>query len=105
MTSAIKYKLKLTLNAEVLFGILSKLLPFEDFEIEEMVERSPQPPKQIAKSKPKQKRKVNGPSLKKGLFRIILKALDDGMGHHTGEFKKLVAHAGYSEDSVQSRLA
>src|SRR5580765_5387645 len=100
MSSAIKYKLKLTLNAEVLFGILSKLLPFDDFEIEEMVERSPQPSlppdwkpgwaEQIAKPKKKQKRKANGPNLKKGLYRIILKALDDGMGHHTAELRKLV---------------
>ena len=103
---SVKFKVGFTMSAETLFRIIAKFVPVEDLEVEEIVRRvEPTPkPKLIANHKPKPfKRASLGPDLKKGINGIILAALSDGP-KRANDLQPKVAAAGYSRNSINSRL-
>jgi hypothetical protein len=113
---SVKYKIGFTMDAETLFGLLSKFLPIEHLSVEEVFERpAPPTPKltvapRLVAPKPtpklKLKRASRGPLLDAGLNRIILDALADGEPHSPIDLKTAILKAGgYSADSLSSRLA
>jgi hypothetical protein len=113
----VKYKLGFTIDAQTLFGILSKFLPIENLSVEEVVERPAQAPlphdwspgggKQIAKPKAKKKYTRATPSiplnLKAGINRIII-ALLEKQPTSAINMRAAVTAGGYSRGSVGSRL-
>lgn len=115
---AVKFRIGFTMDAETLFGMISKFLPVQDLHVEEIVERPPPqfvPPvpkvaQRVALAKPKQKwvhthkRPPKPMDLKAGINRIIIEAMSDGQPHRAIEFKPLLEKGGYSPNSVASRL-
>jgi DNA-binding transcriptional ArsR family regulator len=118
-----KFKIGFDVDAETLFDMMAKFLPIDNLTVEELTP-PPRPdpairfdkrfdlPKGISKQHtlPSTKRKKyarNKPSipmdLTKGINRIILDLLEHGP-HYAVEFKKPMANAGYSPNSVGSRL-
>jgi hypothetical protein len=101
---SVKFRVGFTMSAETLFGIIAKFVPIEDLEVEELaprVETAPKP-KLIADRKPN-KRASRGPNLKKGVNGIIVVALKD-KPLRAADLQPLVKAAGYSANSVNSRL-
>lgn len=107
---SVKFKIGLTMDAETLFGLLAKFLPVDDLHVEEVIERPPPPAQhRIAPVRtiaaPRRKRRPSRPlSLNEGINRIIVGAMADGEVHRAVEFKPLLKKAGFSENSVGSRL-
>lgn len=110
---SVKFKIGFTMDAETLFGMISKFLPVENLHVEEVVEQSKPDPAirfdrrfDLPKPRPKQKREPSRPmDLHNGINGVIIKLLMDGKSHHSGEFVPLIGAAGYSKNSVASRLA
>ena len=111
--SAVKFKIRFTINAETLFTLASKLLPIDDLTIEELIERPDPNMARIAKVeqlvarklKRKYKREPSRPmDLTTGINRIVMEALSDGKFHRAVEMKPAFKMGGYSENSVSSRL-
>jgi DNA-binding transcriptional ArsR family regulator len=108
---SVKFKIGFTMDAETLFGMMSKFLPVQDLHVEEIIEQ-PAPefvpsikPKAITQHKPKQKRRPQKPlDLKAGINRIIIEAMADGEPHRSIDLKPLLEKGGYSPNSVGSRL-
>jgi hypothetical protein len=107
--SQVKFKIGFVMDSESLFGLIGKFLPVEDLEVEEIVERPPKLPLQaIARAvdhitKRAKTRASPGPNLKKGINGIIMTALADGP-KRANQLKPKVKAAGFSENSVNSRL-
>jgi|HubBroStandDraft_5_1064220.scaffolds.fasta_scaffold1192908_1 hypothetical protein len=113
----VKFKIGFTINGETLFGLMSKMLPIENLEVEEVIDSSdhlvlkPVPAGAMkilnaAKHEPKpqiHKRASPGPNLGKGINGIIVAALSDGPKRAADLQPKAVA-AGFSANSVTSRL-
>jgi hypothetical protein len=110
----VKFKIGFTINGETLFGLMSKMLPIENLEVEEVIDPSdhlvlkpiPAGVLTAAKHKPKpqiHKRPSPGPNLKKGINGIVLTELSTGPKRAVDMQPKVVA-AGFSENSVNSRL-
>ena len=107
----VKFKIGFQIDAETLFGIIAKFLPLDNLSVEEVVERphahTPRlaaAPK-LAAPKPKLKRNSKPPNLERGINAIILGALVDGEPHPPIDMKNaIIAHGGYSPDSLSSRL-
>lgn len=115
----VKYRLNFVMPAEVLFGLLAKVLPIEDLSVEEI---APTP----AKFKVAQHLADNGPShapqlvkprkghrrsresytinLKAGVNGVLLDILSDGGTHPTAEFKPAMAKRGYAAAGTSSAL-
>jgi hypothetical protein len=117
MTMAVKFKVGFTMSAETLFGIIAKMLPIEDLQVEEIEPRAvPAPPKVAAlagpikkprKPYPKEVRRGNrhtGPNLDVGVNAIIMAHLSDGKPHYATELKPLLKAAGFSPNGTGSRL-
>lgn len=107
----VKFKVAFTITAETMFSMLSKFLPVEDLTVEEMVPKpvsaQPKLARQFVRDTPKLKRK-RSPSrtfdLNSGINRIIMELLADGQTHKAIEIKPLLKKAGFSANSVGSRL-
>jgi hypothetical protein len=107
----VKFKIGFIMDAETLFGMLTKFLPVQDLHVEEVIERPapefvpPMKPKVLIQSKPKRKRRPSKPvDLHAGINRIIIEAMADGQPHRAVELKPLLEKGGYSPNSVSSRL-
>jgi hypothetical protein len=104
---SVKFRIGLTIDGETLFGIIAKMLPVEDVSVEEVSSTLAQRAIAIAdrpRLKQKQKQKRQGKvRLKAGINGIILTAMADGPKRAL-ELKPLVEAAGYSQNSVNSRL-
>jgi hypothetical protein len=128
---SVKFKVGFTIDAQVLFGMLSKFLPVDDLHVEEVIEQpTPDPairfdrrfdlpksskPKQY---KQKQKRAIRshsarvhptrtqggGPNLKEGSNAVVLELLSDGKPHRAVEMKPLFAARGYAPTGSAARL-
>jgi hypothetical protein len=110
--SQVKFKIGFVMDSESLFGLIGKFLPVEDLSVEEIVERPPKLPLQaiahavnhITKRTTEKKTRASpGPNLKKGINGIIMTALADGP-KRANQLKPKVKAAGFSENSVNSRL-
>jgi len=100
---SVKFRIGLTIDGETLFGIIAKMLPVEDVSVEEVSPKPRLAQRAIAiahRPKPKRQGKVR---LKAGINGIILTAMADGPKRAL-ELKPLVEAAGYSQNSVNSRL-
>jgi hypothetical protein len=111
---AVKFRLGFTLSAETLFGLMAKMLPIEDLQVEEVPEILPKIGKvekiaqlsgpKIRPERPRGNRYSNGPILDRGGNAIVLKLLSDGLPHSAHELKPLFTAAGYAPSGVGSRL-
>jgi hypothetical protein len=106
----IKFKIGFTIGADTLFGLMSKMLPIEDLEVEEIAPKPMLAERAIAihklthKPKPQIRKRVSpGPDLKKGINGVIMVALSDEPKRAI-ELQPKIAAAGFSENSVTSRL-
>jgi hypothetical protein len=116
-----KFKVGFSIEAETLFKLMSQFLPVDDLHVEELtppisVSRTPawdalvgNSPLPLNKPKPKVKgkfkRRASKPmDLNTGINRIIMEAMADGKPHRAIEFKPLLTKAGFSANSVGSRL-
>jgi hypothetical protein len=111
MTMAVKFKIGFTIDAETLFGIMSKFLPLENLAVEEVVERPERPPASLPPrrikhlpAKPKQRRRKGEVSLHTGVNAIVMKLFSDGKPHRANELRSLVKAQNYSEAGIGSRL-
>ena len=86
----IKYRLGFTMSAETLFALMAKVLPIEDLNVEEIIERPPavqKPARRLAQPQPqlvkpeRKKRDRGGPNMKAGANAIIMELFSDGKGH------------------------
>jgi hypothetical protein len=111
---SVKFKIAFDIDAQTLFGILSKFLPVDNLAVEELTPPpAPRPMPKVTQQVPrvaKLKRPVahrhgEGPNLKAGIMGIIITHMSDGFGHSPTEFHKALKAAGYSEHSTASRLA
>jgi hypothetical protein len=109
----VKFKIGFTIPAETLFGLLAKVLPIEDLQVEELLvtEKTVQPqiapaPRLQAVSKPKKKskRQSRGIALNHGINALILNYLADDKPHRAAELQPVLSAAGFSGNSVGSRL-
>lgn len=114
---SVKFKIGFEVDAQTMFGIMAKFLPFENLHVEEIVER----PKPIAlpklklvkpngaKAKPNGektfKRRFRAIDLKTGINAIILDALADGKPHTPTELRDAINATGkFSPNSLGSRM-
>jgi hypothetical protein len=114
----VKFKLSFTISAEQVFNLISKLLPIEDMQVEELMELpalQATPPTLIAKhfapselihSKKRKKyhRASKGPQLDMGINRIIMERFADGKPHRATELTSEVVKHGFSAKSIASRM-
>jgi len=117
----VKFRLGFTISAETLFLLMSKMLPIDDLAVEEVMDAPPNPrhnlkaqikhlgqdslmPPPKAKQPQKRKRASRGLNLKQGINGIILVALSDGAVHRAVDLQPMLKAAGYSPNSVSSRL-
>ena len=100
----IKYKIGFAISAETLFGLLGKLLPIEDLEVEELIalEPKPKPAHRLEHAKPKRHRD-RGPNLEAGVNQIIMQALAGGPKRAV-DLKAVVQAGGYASTGIGSRL-
>ena len=108
---SVKFKVGFTISGETLFALMSKMLPIEDLEVEEL--SSSKTPladraielhhKNLLPQRQKKKRFSPGPNFKKGINGIVLTAMKD-KPLRTIEMQSLVKAAGFSLNSVNSRL-
>jgi hypothetical protein len=105
--SQVKFKIGFTVPSDTLFAMIAKMLPIEDFSVEEIVPSHPRivPPIRIAHKPRRQayKRESPGPNLKKGINMIVVNELEKEPKRALELQPKLVA-AGFSPNSVNSRL-
>jgi hypothetical protein len=104
----VKFRLGFTVSAETLFALMSKVLPIDDLSVEEVMDR-PRPPSALPERKklPRKayaKRVSKGLNLNEGINGIILTAMSDGLAHRAADLQPLVKAAGFSPNSVGSRL-
>jgi hypothetical protein len=102
----VKYKIGFTVDAETLFGLISKFLPFEHLSVEEVIERprAVQPRLEPA-PKPKRKWASRSMDLEHGVNAIIMGVLADGEPHPLKEMERAIAATGqYSKNSLGSRI-
>jgi hypothetical protein len=96
---SVKFKIGFTMDAETLFGLMSKMLPVENLSVEEVFERPSEPMPRL----PHKGRGFPGPDLKKGVNGIIMIALAEGPKRAV-QIQPKVQAAGFSPNSVNSRL-
>ena len=110
---SVKFRLAFDVEAETLFKLMSKLLPIDNLNVEELrpnvTAKLTHEPKLMA---PKAKRRGGsaglgsrgGADITKGVARIIMGLLSDGKPHSQSELKPLVKKEGYSPSGLASRL-
>ena len=112
----VKFRLGFTISAETLFALMSKVLPIDDLSVEEI---APTPKHNIAQQVKRlgadslmpppakqRKKQVNrrGLNLKEGINGVILAHMADGQSYRETDLRPLLKAAGFSENSVSSRL-
>lgn len=107
---SVKFRIGLTIDGETLFALMAKILPIEDLSVKELpplTERAFAVNKitrrAIAASKPKFKRPNAEIKLDRGINKIIVEALTE-RSMRASELEPLVVTAGWSRNSVNSRL-
>ena len=110
---SVKFKIGFEVDAQTMFGIMAKFLPFDNLHVEEIVER-PQPsmPKLTKLPKamraPMMNRAPRGPpipmNLDGGVNGYIMRALADGQPHPFTELKQIIGAAGYAPTGIGSKL-
>jgi hypothetical protein len=108
----VRFKIGFTINAETLFSLMSQMLPIDNLSVEEVIERDAALERRVIAPAPapaptlrkKKKRPVRGPLLDRGINRIILDILEDGAPHRAVEMQQPIQKAGFSANSVGSRL-
>jgi DNA-binding PadR family transcriptional regulator len=103
-----KLKIGFTIGAETLFSILSKMLPIENLKVEEIMEPiSPTMAMKFTNGASTQhtipEQRTTHINLKTGINKVILDMLENGP-HHAIDFRKSLSNAGYSPNSISSRL-
>jgi|SRR5579864_770584 len=100
----VKFKVGLVITGETVFALLSKFLPIEDLEVEELLPEPAERVVRIAAAPPRKlKRASRGPNLKKGINGIVVTALKDAPKRAI-ELQPLIKAAGFSKNSLNSRL-
>ena len=101
---SVNFKVGFTISGETLFALIAKMLPIENLEVEEIPAHKP-PTKPIAlpHRKPQARRKNNPMRLKMGINGIVLTAMKD-KPMKAQELQPLIKAAGYSVNSINSRL-
>jgi hypothetical protein len=103
----VKYKIAFTMDAETLFGLMSKMLPIENLSVEELVEHQPKLPIEAIAHAVKHIKRKKRPSipirLDRGINGIILTAMSDKPVRAIEIRPKIVA-AGFSGNSLTSRM-
>jgi hypothetical protein len=97
----VKYRLSFTVGAETIFELISRVMPIQDLEVEELSSNE-QPVRQVAHLK--RKKRIPQLNLKKGANRILLEVFSDGKPHRSKEVKAPLEAAGYSIQGVHSHL-
>ena len=106
----VKYQIGFTVDAETLFGLIAKFLPFEDLHVEEIVPHAPRPQKLAApmamqRTMKRAPRKRGYPiNLNDGVNGVIMGVLADGQPHRYAELKVAVTAAGYAGSGIGSRM-
>lgn len=106
---AVKFKIDFQIDAETLFGLISKFLPLENLHVEEVVERHAPAPKLAHQSKfaPKHKRARRhgkGIDIHGGVNGLILRALADGRHHRFKDIQDALSKDGYAQTGLGSKL-
>lgn len=104
-----KFRIAFTVEAEMMFSLMSKMLPIDDLHVHEL---QPEPPRSEPKHMPKlavklgvkRERPKPGPDLQSGANYIIMKMFADGQPHRATDLKPLFEAGGFSSNSVGSRL-
>jgi len=110
-----KLRIGFTIEAEALFGLMAKMLPLDDLNVEELPpERQREPAiraskiAQLAaarKAPPRGKKpRVRSHGLNQGANRVLMELLADGQPHRAAEAKPLMRAAGFADNSIGSRL-
>ena len=102
---SVRFKVGFTISGETVFALIAKMLPIEDLEVEEIPAHKP-PAKPIALSngrKPQARKKQNPPRLNMGINGIVLTAMK-GKPMKAVELQPLIVAAGFSANSINSRL-
>lgn len=106
----VKFKLGFTIDAETLFGVISKFLPVEDLVVEELAPPTPEP-KPLAISKPQRapqvrRKKGSGHALNvhAGANTVIMAMLSDGEQHAVSECLPAIRAAGFSTNGIHTRF-
>jgi hypothetical protein len=100
----VKYKIAFTMDAETLFGLMSKMLPIENLSVEELVEHQPKLPiAHAVKHITTKRKKRSSLRLDRGINGIILTAMSDKPVRAIEIRPKIVA-AGFSGNSLTSRM-
>jgi hypothetical protein len=104
---SVKFRVGFTLTGETLFELIAKMLPIENLSVEELAPaRHAEPTPRLAKpaKKTRRQRPNPGPDLKKGINRIIVEMLEGASSLRAVDFEPQVERAGYTRNSVSSRL-
>lgn len=105
-----KYKIGFTVDAETLFGMIAKFLPFEHLSVEEVVERHEPPPrlpKSVQSSKPiKRSSPGSGKTINvvDGMNGVIMRTLADGQPHRYADLMRAAEAAGFAKTGIGSKL-
>ena len=108
----VKFKIGFTIAGETLFAMIAKMLPIENLSVEELgpASKTPLADRAIAhhqKRFPTQRKKMSraspGPTLNRGINGIIVTELK-AKPCSAAELKPKMKAAGYSPDSLSSRL-
>jgi hypothetical protein len=107
----VKYKIGFDIDGQTLFAMLAKFLPVDNVTVKEIISEptsqhvpAPLPHPRIERKKYTKSVPSIPMRLDAGINRIIIEALRS-RPHRGVEFKPMLKKAGYSESSVQSRLA
>jgi hypothetical protein len=102
---SVKFRVGFDIDGKTLFGMIAKMLPIDNLSVEELTLTAPAEkramlPRQAAKLQ----RKSSGPNLEKGINKIIVEILSDGVPRRAVEMEPAIEAAGYAKNSVTSRL-
>jgi hypothetical protein len=113
----VKFKIGFTIESETMFRMLSKFLPVDDLQVEEVLENPIPKQAKIAKmianhqelvappkTKPRKQRNHRPIKIGVGANRIIMDLLSDGLPHRAVELKPLFITMGLSPNGVGSAL-
>lgn len=101
---SVEYKVKFTISGEALFALFAKLLPIEDISIEEVLSGVETTLHLTPTMKKRARRRSAGPNLKAGINVVLVTAMQDKPPLRAAELQPIVKAAGFSPNSVNSRL-
>ena len=102
---SVDYKVKFTISGETLFALFAKMLPIDNVSIEEIpsIKAEPKPIALPNGRKPQARKRNNPPRLNMGINGIVLTAMK-GKPMKALELTPLIVAAGFSANSINSRL-